>query len=167
MATLETEQQPAPPINRVAKELASNSGFLLARLGVGFKMRALARLEGEGFELHQYSLLALLAEGVRETQATIADALGVDPSRLVAVLDTLEERGLVERRRDPQDRRRSLVTITTAGTRELQRLRSIAKELEMELLAPLAPEDRETFHRLLNELACVHDPRCAFAVKSG
>ena len=62
---------------------------MLARLGFGFKAKAIANFEQAGFEIYDYGLLAILAEGARETQATIADALAVDPSRLVAVLDSL------------------------------------------------------------------------------
>jgi DNA-binding MarR family transcriptional regulator len=140
-----------------------SSGFLLARLGLAFKAKALAQIEHEGFEGHHYSVLAILAEGARETQSTIAEALDVDPSRLVALLDSLEERGLIERQRDPQDRRRHVVSITADGKRQLQRLRSIARQVEDEFLAPLTAEQRETFHSLLLQLACAHDPRCGFA----
>jgi DNA-binding MarR family transcriptional regulator len=161
--TSATTETPVRPVSRVAKELVASSGFLLARLGLAFKAKALARIEQEGFDAHHYSLLAILAEGARETQATIADALGLDPSRIVALLDKLEDQGLVGRQRDPHDRRRHVVSITTAGKQQLQRLRAIAKELEDEYFAPLTPEDRETFHRLLLALACAHDPRCGFA----
>jgi len=147
------------PVHRVAKELAASSGFLLATVGASFKAKAIARLEQEGFEAHQYSVLAILAEGTREAQSTIAEALGIDPSRLVALIDSLEERGLVARQRDAQDRRRYTVSITPAGKRQLQRLRTVVEKLESELLASLSPEDRETFHRLLLRLAASHDPR--------
>jgi DNA-binding MarR family transcriptional regulator len=149
-----------PP--RIARELVANSGFLLSRLGLGFKGRALRRIELEGFEPHHYSVLAILAEGDRETQATIAGALGVDPSRLVGVLDSLEQRGLIDRQRDAIDRRRHVVRITPAGTRQLQRLRAIAQELSDEFLAPLSPDDQKTFQRLLRQLARAHDPSCVF-----
>jgi DNA-binding MarR family transcriptional regulator len=147
----------------VAKELAASPGFLLARLGVGFKAKAIARVEEAGGELYDYSVLAILAEGDRLTQSTIADALAIDPSRLVALLDSLEERALVVRQRDPHDRRRHVVRITSAGTHELGRLRKMARELEDEYLAPLDPESRATFHELLMRLAAHHDPSCAFS----
>src|ERR1700726_3984609 len=110
---------PLRPVQLIANELANSSGYLLARLGLAFKAQATARAEESGFELYDYSLLAILGEGARETQATIADALTLDPSRLVALLDSLEERGMVVRARDLQDRRRHVVSITDAGRREL------------------------------------------------
>jgi DNA-binding MarR family transcriptional regulator len=149
------------PVPHVAKELLESSGFLLARLGIGFKLKALARLEEAGFDPYDYSVLAILAEGARQAQATIADTLSLDPSRLVALLDSLEERGLVERQRDPQDRRRHVVSITAAGERELSKLRTMVKELEDEYMAPLDSEARERLHEHLLVLACHHDPRCA------
>ena len=154
---------PVGPIHRLAKELVASSGFLLARLGFGFKAKAIAMFETAGFEIYDYSVLAILAENAQETQASIASMLAVDPSRLVALLDSLEERALIVRQRDPQDRRRHLVSITAAGKRQLSRLREMVKELEEAFLAPLDPESRKTFHNLLSELAAYHDPRCAFS----
>ncbi len=162
MATSPTETL-SRPIQRVAKELVASSGFLLARLGLGFKTHALAKLEQAGFDAYHYSVLAILGEGSRETQATIADALGLDPSRLVALLDSLEARGLIARQRDPHDRRRHVVSITADGKRQLLRLRRIVKEVEDEFFAPLDPKSRETFHTQLLQLAVHHDPRCAFS----
>jgi DNA-binding MarR family transcriptional regulator len=156
-----TASNPAErPRQLVAHELAASPGFLLARLGIGFKTQALARAEEEGFELYDYSVLALLAEGDRETQSTIADALGVDPSRLVALLDSLEKRGLVVRQRDPHDRRRYVVRITEAGHGQLVQLRQLVRRLEDDFFAPLDAEKRETLYRLLVELAAQNAPDC-------
>src|SRR6058998_1436915 len=108
----------------VAKELVKSSGFLLARLGLGFKSKVIAKLGDAGFETYDYGVLAMLAEGARITQSHIADALALDPSRLVALLDSLEDRRLITRQRDPLDSRH-VVTITTKGERELAQLREI------------------------------------------
>ena len=116
---------------------------------MAFKTQATASAEESGFELYDYSVLAILGEGARVTQATIADALSLDPSRLVALLDSLEARGLVARQRDPQDRRRHVVNITDAGTAELARLRVIVRALEDEFFAPLDGDERETLHPML------------------
>jgi DNA-binding MarR family transcriptional regulator len=156
-------ETPPRPIHRVAKELTESSGFLLARLGLGFKTRAIAKVEEAGYELYDYSVLAILAEGQRQTQSAIADALGLDPSRLVALLDSLEDRGLVARQRDPLDRRRHVVSITLEGEQEHARLRAISRQVEDEYLAPLDEDSRRVLHDLLLRLACYNDPRCAFA----
>ena len=150
------------PVQRVAQELAQSSGFLLARLGIGFKSKVIARAEEAGFELYDYSVLAILDEGVRETQSAIAGTLSLDPSRLVALLDSLEERELIVRQRDPHDRRRHVVSITPTGKRELVKLRALVRKIEDEFLAPLDAEERQQLHDLLMRLACQNDPACAF-----
>ena len=114
-----------------------------------------------GFDPFDYGVLAILDEGALQTQTQIADALRLDPSRLVALLDSLEARELVGRQRDPADRRRHVVSITATGKRQLARLRRMVKELEQEFFEPLDEETRERLHELLLVLACHHDPRCA------
>jgi DNA-binding MarR family transcriptional regulator len=151
-----TPRHPGPP-----KELLVRPSFLLKRLGYLIKDRTMAALEPTGLSPYDHAVLALLEEEPRETQATIADALGYDRSHLVGVLDDLEERGLIERRRDPSDRRRHLVTLTPAGKETLTSLRSIAGRVEDEFFEPLDAEERETLRTLLQRLAAHHDPRCA------
>lgn len=141
------------------RELVASPAFLLGRLGVAMKATAMEEFDREGFNPYHYSVLALLDEGSRETQATIADALQVDPSHLVGLLDGLEERGLVERRRDPSDRRRHLVSLTPDGKRQLASLRKMVRRLEDDFLAALTPEERETLHDLLLRVASTRDAR--------
>jgi MarR family transcriptional regulator, lower aerobic nicotinate degradation pathway regulator len=146
---------------RLPEELVASSTFLLKRLGFAAKERSLAAYEQTGLHPYHHAILMVLDERSHETQGSIADALGYDRGQLVGLLDDLEERGLVQRRRDPNDRRRHLVTLTPEGARTLRRLRALARELEDDFLAPLGDEDREAFHVLLLRLAEKHEPRCA------
>ena len=141
------------------EELISSTVFLLGKLGYTIKTEAMEQFERAGFNPYDYSVMAFLDESARETQATVADTLGVDRSQLVGLLDGLEERALIERRRDPNDRRRQMVSLTAAGRRELGKLRKMVKSLEEEFLAPLDDAERETLHRLLLEIATHRDQR--------
>jgi DNA-binding MarR family transcriptional regulator len=149
------------PDARAPRELVKSTAFLLKRLGWTCKDRGYQAFEVIGSSPLHYGVLAVLDEGARETQATIADALGFDRSALVGLLDDLEEHGLVERRRDPADRRRHLVSLTAAGEKVLAEHRAIAGRLDDELLAPLEPQERAELHRILAKLASHHDKRYA------
>jgi len=152
---------PLQPPTCLPRELIASPAFLLGRMGFELKKRAIDDVEEAGFSLYDYSVMALLAEAPCETQATIADLLRVDRSQLVGLLDGLEQRGLVERRRDPNDRRRHTVILTAEGTRALAKVRAIVKRVEDEFLAPLDADDRAVLHRLLVRLASHHDARFA------
>lgn len=139
----------------------SRPGFLLALLGFEMKARSSAEFADEGLTPYHFSVLAVLDEGARETQATIADTLRLDRSQLVGLLDSLEGQALIERRRDPHDRRRQAVSLTPAGRKALVRLRAIIDRIEGEFLQPLSAPEREQLQGLLFKLALHHDPRCS------
>jgi DNA-binding MarR family transcriptional regulator len=89
---------PLPAVKQPATlpdELRACTGFLLARVGFAFKATAIEAFELEGFGVYQYSVLAVLGEGVKETQSSIADTQKLDRGHLVGVLDELEESRLI------------------------------------------------------------------------
>jgi MarR family transcriptional regulator, lower aerobic nicotinate degradation pathway regulator len=156
-----TPQTPQKTVQQLPEELLASTSFLLKRLGFAAKEQAMEAYERAGLHPYHYAVLIALDESSRETQAAIADALGYDRGQLVGLLDELEERGLVERRRDPKDRRRHIVRMTAEGKRTLRRLRGLARQLEDDFLAPLNDEERAELHALLLRLAERHEPRCA------
>ena len=142
-------------------ELVCSTSFLLKRLGWAVKDRTFEAFEAAGESPYHHAVLAVLAESPRETQATIADSLGYDRSYLVGLLDELEEAGHIERKRDPADRRRHLVSLTASGKKKLEELRKISRSVDDEFLAGLDAKQRKELHMLLLMLARSHDPRYA------
>ena len=159
MTVTDPETPIAPP--RFPEELVGSTAFLLKRLGFAAKEQALRAYEESGLSPYHHAILVALDEDTHETQRSIADALGYDRGQLVGLLDELEERGLIERRRDAADRRRQLVEMTPAGKKALSQLRSLALRLEDQLLAPLDPNEQRRLHALLLRLAEHHLPHCA------
>ena len=142
-----------------SKEMLASSGYLLKRLGFEIKGRAYAALEATDFTPQHHAILSLLDERACGAQGGIADALGYDRSQLVGLLDELETKGLVERKRDPDDRRRHVVKLTAEGKEALSELRAISKAIDRDFFAPLDAVERKALHALLFRLASHHDPR--------
>jgi DNA-binding MarR family transcriptional regulator len=115
------------------------------------------RLLADGFALagvrgYHYRLLAALAEFGPASQAELGRRTEIDRSDVVAALNELTARRLVKRVRDPEDRRRNVVTITVAGKRKLVALDEVLAGVQDELLAPLSGAERTEFVRLLTRL---------------
>ncbi|MGW1057693.1 MarR family winged helix-turn-helix transcriptional regulator [Micromonospora rubida] len=99
-----------------------------------------------------YAVLAALDEAGPASQAELSSRTGIYRSDLVAVLNELADRGLVERAPDPVDRRRNVVTLTGPGRRQLRKLDGLLADVEDEVLASLTPPEREQLTRLLATL---------------
>lgn len=124
--------------------------------------RAYARSNGllrDGFEAgaaglrsYHYRLLAALDEWGPASQADLGRSTSIDRSDVVAILNELEERRLIKRAVDPHNRRRNIVSITPAGTKQLGVLDNVLSDIQEQLLAPLSPTERRQFIKLLRRL---------------
>jgi DNA-binding MarR family transcriptional regulator len=115
-------------------------------------------LREHGLSMWAYIVLSRLgAEPVRG-QVVLAEAIGADKTRIIEVLDDLQERGLIARTPDPDDRRVRLLTVTAAGKRLRERVRRAIRRNEDRLLETLPPQDRAAFLRALRELAVAAGP---------
>jgi DNA-binding MarR family transcriptional regulator len=102
-------------------------------------------------------------DGGQLSQRDLGARLGVDPSVLVALLNALEDRDLVRRRRDPADRRRHIVEITDQGAAAVTKLDAAIARVEDELFADLTLHERDTLHSLLARVRTTHAGACAAA----
>ncbi len=113
----------------------------------------LAAVDARGYH---YRMLATLDEFGPTSQATLGRRSGIHLSDLVAAINELADRELVERAPDPADRRRNIITTTAAGRRQLRRLDKQLTRIQDELLAPLVPEERDQLIRLLGQILDHH-----------
>lgn len=113
----------------------------------------LARLNARKWH---YAVFATLDEFGPESQAELSSRTGIYRSDLVAVINELADRGLVERAPDPADRRRNLVRLTGPGRRQMLRLDKLLADVEDEVLTPLTSAQRGQLTRLLTTLVNHH-----------
>ncbi|MEW2417561.1 MarR family transcriptional regulator [Streptomyces sp. NPDC046866] len=104
---------------------------------------------------HYATLVALDAYGPA-SQAGLSSRTGIHRSDLVAVINELAERGLVQRAPDPADRRRNTVSLTTSGRGRLRRLEQLLDTAQEELLSPLSTSERTQLIRLLGRIVDHH-----------
>ena len=130
-------------------EVHHRLGYLLKHAFLGLEAlndRALAPFDLTAREL---SLLMVVADLRSASQQELAQALGIDRTTMVAFVDMLEGKGFVQRRPDPNDRRRNVVEVTARGKRTLEQGRRASDEAERTLLAPLNTADQERFRQAL------------------
>jgi DNA-binding MarR family transcriptional regulator len=127
--------------------------FLLVQLGLYGARQFGARLAPLGLEQRQAGMLLRLAVNQGRSQQAIAEMIGVNATRMVFLVDELEKLGLVERRRNPADRRSHALYLTSAGTATVDRVRAIAAEHEAALAAGLTAREQEQLIGLLRRIA--------------
>ena len=152
----------APDRTHPAQSLA-----LLAHLA-RVSAREAETAEGSGtLRPRHYVALTLLRDHGETSQRALADALRLDPTNLVGLLNDLEQLELLARRRDPEDRRRHIVAITTAGMAELEATERRLEAVEERVLSALSADERATLHGLLMRAAGGQMPQDACTETDG
>ncbi len=135
---------------------AGHVAFLLAQIGGLASLRFAEHLGPLQLTPAHAGLLRAVATAPGRSQQALSVQLGLLPSKLVALVDELERDGLLERRRNPDDRRHHALHLTTAGQQRLSDIGKIAQTHGDDLLGPLDQHDRAELARILSQLAAHH-----------
>ena len=153
---------PAPPPEQqvrtgTAAELSALAAhavaFLLSQLGAYASALFAERVAPLDLTPPQVGFLRLVGSEPGSSQQAIAGRLGMAPNRLVHLVDEMEGRGLIERRRHPQDRRNHALHLTAEGSRLMGQLSGVAAAHEEAICAGLAPQERQQLGALLERVA--------------
>src|SRR3954453_2673227 len=134
-------------------KLATSTGFLLGKAAQRAQVAFEQRLPPYKLRSREYGVLVLIRTQGPRSQQYIGEALRIDRTTMVAVIDDLERQGLVQRGRDPDDRRRYSISLTGRG-RELVEgeLVGIDAEVNAQLTALLSEAEHKRLNALLIKL---------------
>jgi DNA-binding MarR family transcriptional regulator len=146
------------PVNDQTGQLQHppGSAFLLTALGTHAAMRFAERVAELDLTPPQIGLLRLIAASPGQSQQAVAQLLGLPPSRVVGLVDALADRGLVERRRNPEDRRLHALHTTDAADALLARVTVIGREHDDAVCRSLDADERAQLRTLLVRMAEDH-----------
>lgn len=139
--------------------LTDEIGFLTARARMVILDLVDERLQAFGLKRHAYATLSLACTEYGPTQRELAAFLKLDPSRMVAILDELEERGLVVRELDPLDRRSRTIRATEEGRRLREHAAVAVRGVDDMLTGTMSNEERGLLVNLLRHIAFLPSDR--------
>jgi DNA-binding MarR family transcriptional regulator len=129
------------------------AAFLLAQLGAHATARYAERVATLDLSPAHTGALRRIAVEPGQSQQALAGQLGVVPSKIVSLVDDLESRDLLERRRNPADRRNYQLHLTEQGGKALAQIREIAQAHERDITSGLTAEEHQELIALLNKVA--------------
>lgn len=141
------------PDDMSAPNRPARIGFLLSQLGALASDSFAAKTREFGITPAEAGVLRILGRQPRINQRELAEKLGTAPSRVVALIDSLETTGYVTRSRSITDRRNQQLQLTDSGRTMLAHLRSAAEAQEAEVTSGLDPDERTQLHQLLLKLS--------------
>lgn len=142
-----TEESP-----REELALLARPGYLLHKASQLIDEGAEQALTQVGLKAREFFVLSAVAGGPDLSQQDLSRLLGLDPTTVVAVIDELEHRTYVERRRNPTDRRRYILILTEAGRAALAEADRVATQVEAEFLGELSATERTALRDMLRRV---------------
>ena len=136
------------------------SSLLIAQLARGTQRRIEQAIAPIGLRRNELLVLQHLRERGPSAQQTLIELIGIDATNLVAVLNSLEDGGLIDRRRDRADRRRAIIALSPQGEQLLTDLDRSLLRVDDQILAPLTGTERQTLHALLTKAVRHIGPEC-------
>ncbi|WP_435905193.1 MarR family winged helix-turn-helix transcriptional regulator [Devosia sp.] len=128
-------------------------GYQLRRAQIQIFQEFMARFASFDMRPSEYSVMALIASNPGSKQIAIAEALGIKRANFVALINTLEARGLVERRQPANDRRSHALFLTSIGISLMEKLDAAQAEFEADCIARLGgTAERDQLMELLSRL---------------
>ncbi len=145
----------------VINQPTHHPGALIDHLARRMRLRAEAVLAPLGLRPRHLVALTVLRDRGGSTQQALAATLEMDGTNIVGLLNELEAKQLIERRRSPEDRRRHVVELTGAGAEQLAKAEGALSAVEDEVLGALDETQRETLYNLLQQAAAGTVVSCA------
>jgi DNA-binding MarR family transcriptional regulator len=128
------------------------AAYLLSQVGAHSSRLWHERLAPVGLEPREVLVLRQVAAEEGRTQASLSASLAVPPSRIVGLIDELEQRGLLERRANASDRRAHALWLTTKGRQVLDEVMALSRAHELDISAGLSAADRRQLIKLLSAI---------------
>lgn len=132
--------------------MADSLGFLLNDVARLIRRRFDERARAVGATRAQWKTLFVLSRNEGLNQGALADLLEVEPITLGRMIDRLEDAGLVERRRDPNDRRAWRIHLTEAARPKIAQLQALANDMFDDALVGISGRERDQLAALLNQI---------------
>ena len=163
MATTPRRTAKATPAEPVADGAALDTRYLESLLGYNARRAALAvisvfieRMAPYGMRPVEFSVASLICHNPGVTSRQLCTALGLLPPNLVALVNSLEQRGLIAKRPHPSDGRATGLHPTEAGLKLMAQAEAAAAQLELDVGNRLTPSQHETLIRLLKKVYLPH-----------
>ena len=151
-----TDDTAVPPESAIDDDplytIEQQVGFLLRRAHQRSSSIFQKLFADSGLTPLQFTSLVKIRDQGRASQNLLGRLTHADPATIMGVINRLVERGLIRKSADPDDKRKSILILTSKGLNLIEALETAARTVSEETLAPLSSSEQKTFLRLLTKL---------------